>query len=158
MLVCMGILASTMGGTRYTRDTRECTQAKTEFDGCTHLAYENYRRAHSKGNEEKKHDWLARNACNFLTESVEICGNMLVGVCNDQTIKKEKDEQLSGVLTQVKKKIPNWDSEKCSVTEKAEVSTGGKQTTEPDEKQKGCATIMPVYVIPSLLLCLFVLI
>ena len=47
----------------------------------------------------------------------QICGNMLVGVCNDQTIKKEKGEQLSGVLTQVKKKIPNWDSEKCSVTE-----------------------------------------
>ena len=45
---------------------------RSHVDNLLYRAYENYRRAHSKGNEEKKRDWLARNACNFLTESVEV--------------------------------------------------------------------------------------
>ena len=35
-------------------------------------AYENYRKAHFKGNDERKRDWHARNACNYLTESVKV--------------------------------------------------------------------------------------
>ena len=45
---------------------------RSHVDNFLCRAYENYRRDHSKGNDEKKHDWLARNACNFLTESVEV--------------------------------------------------------------------------------------
>merc|ERR1712112_48533 len=70
--------------------------------------------AYRKGDDRKKPDWMARKSCNYLTESVETCGNKLVGVCGTQDeINQEKDEQLIEALEQVKTNIPSWDSNKC---------------------------------------------
>merc|ERR1711970_377374 len=99
LLVCiLGILGTTMGGSRYTRDTWQCRKAEAEYDSCTHQAYENYKRAYFKGNDGEKPDWLARKACNFLTESVQICANVMTGVCSGQKIQQKKTELLTGVL------------------------------------------------------------
>merc|ERR1712142_25868 len=116
ILVCISMVSSMVRCTRYTRDTSECIQAKTEFDSCTHQKYENYRQAHFKGDDKMKPDWTARRACTFLTQSVTECGNLLVGVCNGRKVKKLKNQQLVLVLKQVKKNVPNWNSEKCPAT------------------------------------------
>jgi len=115
ILVCIiGMILSTMGGTRYTRDTQECTEATADMEVCTKQAYDNYKKAFEKGDDKQKPDWLARKSCTYLTESVETCGNKLVGVCQSQEeVNKEKDEQLKTALVQIRQKVPNWDSDKC---------------------------------------------
>jgi len=115
IIVCLGLLGTTMGGTRYTRDTtEECKKAQAEFDDCTKKAWTEYQKEFQKGDDKKKPDWMARKACNYMTESVEVCGNKLVGTCHTQEeVNKQKDEQLKEVLEQVKKGIPTWNSDKC---------------------------------------------
>merc|ERR1711970_1172909 len=79
ILVCiLGMIVSTMGGTRYTRDTQQCKEAMADFEVCTKTAYGDYQKAFQKGDDKKKPDWLARKSCNYLTQSVEPCGNQLV--------------------------------------------------------------------------------
>merc|ERR1719370_1974112 len=85
-----------------------------DFDVCTKQAYQNYQNAFMKGDDGTKPDWMARKSCTYLTESVETCGNKLVGVCQSQEeVNKEKDEQLKTALVQIRQKVPNWDSDKC---------------------------------------------
>merc|ERR1712179_512330 len=70
ILVCiLGMIVSTMGGTRYTRDTQECTEATADMEVCTKKAYDNYKKAFEKGDDKQKPDWLARKSCTYLTES-----------------------------------------------------------------------------------------
>jgi len=117
IIVCLGLLGTTMGGTRYTRDTtetEECKKAKAEFEDCRNKAYADYKKAFTEGDDKKKPDWLARKSCNYLTDTVEVCGNKLVGTCMTQEeVNKQKDEQLKDSLEQVKKNIPSWNSDKC---------------------------------------------
>merc|ERR1711970_854297 len=133
ILVCiLGIIDSTMGGTRYTRDTQECAEAKADFDVCTKQAYENYKNAFAKGDDKKKPDWAARKSCTYLTESVDTCGNKLVGVCGSkEEVDKEKDEQLKDALVQVKEKIPTWDSDKCPAMKDHEDRLRAAETGDP---------------------------
>jgi len=115
ILVCIsGFITGSMGGGRYTRETQECTKAKADFEVCTKQAYEKYMIAFKKGDDGTKPDWLARKSCTYLTESVEDCGDKLVGVCKSkEEVTKQKDEELKKALAQVKKNIPSWDSDKC---------------------------------------------
>jgi len=114
LLCILGMIVSTMGGTRYTRNTEECTEARADFDVCAKQAYDNYRNAIAVGNDGTKPDWMARKCCTYLTESVHTCGDKLVGVCGSQEeINKEKDEQLKEALVQIRKHVPTWDSDKC---------------------------------------------
>merc|ERR1712055_1111773 len=88
--------------------------ANERFKECTNKAYENFMKVFRKGDDRKKPDWLARKSCNYLTESVETCGNKQVGVCFTQDeVDKKKDEQLKIALEQVRTNIPAWDSNKC---------------------------------------------
>jgi len=103
-----------MGGTRYTRETQECTKATADFDVCTKQAFDNYKNTLTAGDDGTKPDWLARMSCTYLTESVDTCGNQLVGVCGSQEeVNKEKDELLKAALAQIKEYVPSWDSDKC---------------------------------------------
>jgi len=113
-LCILGMIVSTMGGTRYTRDAQECMQAKADFDVCTKQAYENYKNAYAAGDDGTKPDWLARKACTYLTESVDNCGDKVVGVCHSQEeVNKKKDKQLKHALVQIREHVPGWDSDKC---------------------------------------------
>jgi len=128
----LGIIAGTMGGTRFTRETQECTQAKVDFEVCTKQAYEEYKAAFEKGDDRKKPDWLARKSCNYLTQSVETCGNKLVGVCkSEEEVTKEKDEQLKHALVKVKQNIPTWDSNKCPAMKEHEDRLSAAEAGEP---------------------------
>merc|ERR1719376_109223 len=111
ILVCIAILGST---TVITKGSSQCTEANERFKECTNKAYENFMKVFRKGDDGKKPDWLARKSCNYLTESVETCGDKQVGVCFTQDeVDKKKDEQLKTALEQIKTNIPAWDSKKC---------------------------------------------
>merc|ERR1711970_1486225 len=114
LLCILGMIVSTMGGTRYTRKTQECREAEADFGVCTKKAYDNYLNAFAKGDDGTKPDWEARKSCTYLTESVDACGDKLVGVCGSQEeVNKQKDEQLKVALVQIRQKVANWDSDKC---------------------------------------------
>merc|ERR1711872_236861 len=100
---------------RATGTSDECSEAIEEFNACKDQAYEHYKTTVGKG-EDGRPDWIARKSCNYLTESVEICGNKMVGACGTQEeIDEEKDDQLKVALAQIEKHISSWDSEKCPV-------------------------------------------
>jgi len=133
-----------MGGTRYTRETQECAEAKAEFEVCTKQAYDDYRNAYEKGDDRKKPDWMARKSCNYLTQSVETCGNKLVGVCkSEEEVTKEKDEQLKVALVQIRENIPNWDSNKCPAMKAHEDRLKAAESGKPT----GSATAVTVSVL-----------
>merc|ERR1719228_1949164 len=92
IIVCLGLLGTTMGGTRYTRDTtetEECKNAKVESEQCRTQAYAEYKKEVDKGDDKKKPDWLARKSCNYLSDTIETCSNKLIGACGDD--KKKPD-------------------------------------------------------------------
>jgi len=145
ILVCIsGFIAGSMGGSRYTRETQECTKAKADFEVCTKQAYEKYKIAFEKGDDRKKPDWLARKSCTYLSESVEDCGNKLVGVCKSkEEVTKEKDEQLKAALVQVKENIPSWDSDKCPAMKEHQDRLSAAEAGEPT----GVATSVTVSIL-----------
>merc|ERR1712179_42633 len=111
VLLCLAILGSTVVSTR---DTSQCAENIERFNECAKKAYENFMKVFRQGDDGKRPDWLARKSCNYLTESVETCGNKQVGVCfTQEEIDKKKDEQLKIALEQVRTNIPAWDSNKC---------------------------------------------
>merc|ERR1711970_320393 len=154
ILVCiLGMIVSTMGGTRYTRDTQECTEATADMDVCTKQAYDNYKKAFEKGDDKQKPDWLARKSCTYLTESVETCGDKLVGVCGSkEDVEKQKDEQLKVALVQVKEKVPNWDSDKCPAMKAHEDRLRAAEAGDPSSS----ATSVTVSVLSFLVMAVFI--
>jgi len=119
IIVCLGLLGTTMGGTRYTRDTtetEECKKAKVESEQCRTQAYAEYKKEFDKGDDKKKPDWLARKSCNYLTDTIETCSNKLIGACGDEDdINKVKDDQLKHAHKQVMEHVPAWKADKCPV-------------------------------------------
>merc|ERR1712106_103412 len=106
-----------MGSSRGKRETEECQKAYEEFDKCTTKAYADYQAEYEKGDDKTKPDWQARKSCNYMTASVEDCGNKLVGECKSQEeVNAMKDDQLKAVLVQLKTSISEWDTEKCPAT------------------------------------------
>merc|ERR1712055_186353 len=153
LVFILGMVISTMGGTRYTRDTQECTEARADFDVCAKQAYDNYRNAFAAGNDGTKPDWLARKSCTYLTESVETCGDKLVGVCGSkEDVEKQKDEQLKVALVQVKEKVLNWDSDKCPAMKAHEDRLRAAEAGDPSSS----ATSVTVSVLSFLVTAVFI--
>jgi len=91
----------------------DCTKNKADFNKCTKKAYDNYKNAHTAGDDGKP-DWLARKSCNYIVEAVEDCGNAMIGECETkEKVTVMKDEQIKGILAQLKTSIAEWDSDKC---------------------------------------------
>jgi len=83
------------------------------FEACTREAYETFNKKIQAGPDGRP-DWLARKSCNYMTEAVDECGNMLVGTCNtEEEVLVMKDYQYEGILNQLATKVKEWDSEKC---------------------------------------------
>merc|ERR1712123_103279 len=145
-----GLVLFAEGSARGKRETEECQKAHEEFDKCTTKAYADYQAEYEKGDDKTKPDWQARKSCNYMTASVEDCGNKLVGECKSQEeVNAMKDDQLKAVLVQLKTSISEWDTEKCPATkahvdrlQAAEAAAGGEapvaapetgeQNTEPE--------------------------
>jgi len=93
----------------------ECDKVKADYELCNNKAYEDYKKAVAAGDDGRP-DWMARKSCNYITATVEECGNMLVGNCNTyEEVTELKDQMLHGILHQLEQSIDEWDTKKCPV-------------------------------------------
>merc|ERR1712168_1149690 len=148
-LVCLlGILGTTLGGARYTRDTEGCNQEElmVEVEQCTSMAYTTYTSAWAKGDDGTKADFYARKSCNYITETIEECSDLF---------KDCMDEEYTNSLKNIEDNIESWDPTKCPAVQRhndrlnaAEAAKDTKDDTTPDvektaeenenaEKEKG---------------------
>merc|ERR1712212_23682 len=155
-LVCiLGILGTTLGGARYTRDTEGCNQEElmVEVTQCSTLAHETYMSAWVKGDDGTKADFYARKSCNYITEAIEDCSDLFKHCMDEEQLDSFKDEQYKGALANIEANIETWDSTKCPAVQRhndrlnaAEAEKGTEDENTPDktaeenkdaEKEKG---------------------
>merc|ERR1712168_1476384 len=143
-LVCiLGILGTTLGGTRYTRDTEGCNQEElmVEVQQCTTMAYTTYTSAWAKGDDGTKADFYARKSCNYITETIEECSDLFKGRMDEDQLNSYKDEQYKNALGNIETNIESWDATKCPAVQRhndrlnaAEAAKDTKDATTDVEK------------------------
>merc|ERR1712183_955312 len=91
-----------------------CAAVQTAHGECTSKAYTDYQAEWAAGDDGRPH-WVARKTCNYLTGSIEDCGNKLVesGCVSQEEVDRMKDNQMAASLQQVKDNVQSWDSTKC---------------------------------------------
>jgi len=149
VLVCiLGILATTLGGARYTRDTGGCNQEEllVEVTQCATMAHNTYTSAWAKGDDGTKADFYARKSCNYITETIEDCNDILEDCMDEAQLNSYKDEQYKNALENIEANIESWDSSKCPAVQRhndrliaaeAEKGTEDDNTPKDAEKDKG---------------------
>merc|ERR1711936_1076800 len=92
----------------------DCAAIQTAHGECTSKAYADYQAEWAAGDDGRP-DWVARKTCNYLTGSIEDCGNKLVasGCVSQEEVDRMKDNQMAASLQQVKDNVQSWDSTKC---------------------------------------------
>merc|ERR1719348_2428152 len=90
-------------------DTDTCEDVVKSHAECIKSAYDDYNAAFEKGDDGRP-DWMARKSCNYLTSSVEDCGNKLLGgeCYSEDDVNEMKDQQLNNVLKQLQTSIEEW--------------------------------------------------
>merc|ERR1719228_3136006 len=92
---------------------------------------------------------VARKACNYITASVEDCGNIMIGNCHsEEEIDKKKDEQIMKVLEVIKTNIKGWDSRKCPAVQQHIDNVRGKKTAtfEASRQQRQSSSSISVSI------------
>jgi len=99
---------------RVKRSQVDCAAIQTAHGECTSKAYADYQAEWAAGDDGRP-DWVARKTCNYLTGSIENCGNKLVesGCVSQEEVDRMKDNQMAASLQQVKDNVQSWDSTKC---------------------------------------------
>jgi len=92
----------------------DCLKVHNDFNACTKEAYRTYTAAIAAGDDGREH-WRARKSCNYMTDSIENCGQKLVegGCMSEEAVNKMKDDQLKKILTNLQVTVADWDSDKC---------------------------------------------
>jgi len=114
-IICIGLLLA-MEGSQAQEDPsleERCSQVKTDFQNCAKTAHQDYAVAMSVM-EDGREAFTARKACNYITQSVEVCGDMLIGECNsEEKVQEMKDKVLDNFERTLSSRDYLWDSEKC---------------------------------------------
>lgn len=124
-----------------------------EVEQCSTLAHTTYTAAWARGDDGTKTDFYARKSCNYLTEAIEDCSNILKDCMDEEQLDSYKDKQYKGALANVEANIESWDSTKCPAVQRhndrlnaAEAEKGTEDENTPDktaeenkdaEKEKG---------------------
>merc|ERR1712142_45957 len=154
LLVTVGVIAGVIGD-----DMVECNKKSAEAEACRTQAYATYKEAIERGSD-KRPDWMARKSCNYLTGTIDKCGNILVGCKTQAEVDQEKDEQLKERMAYVKEKLRAWDSTKCPAVKaheervKAAAAASAQQNAEPQSDPTGSATTLTVSVLSTLVLAM----
>merc|ERR1712013_328921 len=105
-----------MGGSEFLSRVKrdDCQAIQTAHGECTQKAYADYQAEWAAGDDGRP-DWVAGKTCNYLTGSIEDCGNKLVesGCVSQEEVDRMKDNQMAASLQQVKDNVQSWDSTKC---------------------------------------------
>jgi len=154
LLVTVGLIAGVIGDGK-----EDCTEKSADAEACRTQAYATFQEAIKRGND-KRPDWLARKSCNYLTDIVDKCGNILVGCKTQAEVDQEKDRQLKENLANVKEKLLTWDSTKCPAIkaheERVKAAAAAKQNAEPQPDPTGSATTLTVSVLSTLVVAMLV--
>jgi len=154
LLVTVGVIAGVIGD-----DMVECNKKSAEAEACRTQAYATFKEAIGRGTD-KRPDWMARKSCNYLTDIIDKCGNLLVGCKTQAEVDQEKDEQLKENLANVKEKLLTWDSTKCPAIkaheERVKAAAAAQQNAEPQPDPTGSASTITVSVLSTLVLAMLV--
>merc|ERR1712183_610084 len=148
VLVSLAVFCdNTEAGTiRVERDIASCQEVVKKHSACTAKAHDEYKNFFEKGDDGRP-DWLARKTCNYMTESVEVCADLLSDCYSEEELTDQKDSTLKDVLEHITANIDEWDSEKCppvkayldrQKTDETEVDKVEDETVvEEDENKDG---------------------
>merc|ERR1712126_76402 len=156
LLVTVGLIAGVIGV-----GVEECNKKSAEAEACRTQAYATFKEAIERGTD-KRPDWMARKSCNYLTDIIDKCGNILVGCKTQAEVDQEKDEQLKENLANVKEKLLTWDSTKCPAIKaheervKAAAAASAQQNAEPQPDPTGSAKTLTVSVLFILVVAMLV--
>jgi len=94
--------------------TDKCSLVQRNHEACTDRAYKEYQATWARG-EDGRPDWVARKTCNYLTSSIDVCGDgdMEGGCMTQEEVDQRKDYQIGISLAQIKSTVKSWDSSKC---------------------------------------------
>jgi len=113
-VICIGLVLAleSVQGQDPNLATR-CKKIRLDFQNCAKKAHQDYAAAMAAGDDGRE-AFSARKACNYITDSVELCGNMLVGECNSaEKVQEMKDQQIENFEKRLSEKDELWESEKC---------------------------------------------
>merc|ERR1719400_2310060 len=125
----------------------DCAAVQASHGECTTQAYANYQAEWAAGDDGRP-DWVARKTCNYLTGSIDVCGNGLMegGCSSEEEVNRMKDQQMRASLNQVRDNVHHWDSTKCPPVKAYMQRAGLVATPRPDcariqEEHKNCTTM-----------------
>jgi len=114
-VICIGLvlaLESVQGQGEPNLGAR-CKKIRLEFQACAKKAHQDYAAAMAAGDDGRE-AFSARKACNYITASVDECGNLLLGECNTpEKVQELKDSQIENFEKRLSEKDELWESEKC---------------------------------------------
>eukprot|EP00091_Calanus_sinicus_P017109 TRINITY_DN36913_c0_g1_i1.p1 TRINITY_DN36913_c0_g1~~TRINITY_DN36913_c0_g1_i1.p1 ORF type:complete len:152 (-),score=41.86 TRINITY_DN36913_c0_g1_i1:197-652(-) len=91
----------------------DCGKLVKDMNVCHSNAFTAYKAAIKAGDDEKP-EWMARKSCNYMTEAVEVCNDLLLGECyTEEKVNRMKEQQLKGILKELESTVDEWDSDKC---------------------------------------------
>merc|ERR1711892_435906 len=134
-LVALSVFSDFSEGSTIRVERDACEAVQAEFDTCNANAYEEYKEKFTAGDDGRP-DWMARKSCNYMTASVEDCGNAMIGDCfTEEEVNKMKDGQFEGILGQLEMSIEEGDSDKCPAV-KAYADRGSGDTEEEETEEE----------------------
>merc|ERR1712106_799460 len=134
-LVALSVFSDSPEGSTIRIERDACAELEVELQTCVANAYEEYKEKFTAGDDGRP-DWMARKTCNYMTASVEDCGNAMIGECNtEEEINDIKDQQLSSVLEQLQINVEEWDTDKCPAV-KAHKERVNRDTEEEETEEE----------------------
>merc|ERR1711892_318609 len=136
-LVALSVFSDFSEGSTIRVERDACEAVHAEFDTCNANAYEEYKEKFTAGDDGRP-DWMARKSCNYMTASVEDCGNAMIGDCfTEEEVNEMKDGQFEGILGQLEMSIEEWDSDKCPAVKAYAVRVSGDTEEEETDGEEG---------------------
>jgi len=119
-----------------------------DFKSCQSSAYDDYTIAYQRGSDGRP-DFMARKACNYITASVEDCGNEMIGNCFSlEEVNTKKHHQIMEVLTVIKRNIKEWDSKKCPAV-RVHIERQSSEKTEDSDPASSTYDSLPLADLPA---------
>jgi len=125
-----------------------CADVHKENNECQIQAHQTYVTAMKLGDDGRP-DWRARKTCNYLTEAIEVCGNVLTehGCNTEEAVTTMKDTQFGKLLKDIGRIVADFDSCKCPAA-KAHIDRMKANAGLPNECPPEFAVVREEFHIP----------
>jgi len=137
-IICIGLLLPLDGvqGQDPSLGAR-CKKVRLDFQACAKKAHHDYSLAMAAGDDGRE-AFSARKACNYITQSVDECGQMLIGECNsEEKVIEMKDSQIANFEKRLSTGDDLWESEKCPTVkaylERKKAKEGGDEVMAQEQ-------------------------